>query len=454
MNGFDQNAINPVSGTPGVVKFMGLNGFRTQPYDGDWNNFGPRVGFAWKVLGSEKTALRGGVGVFYAHPFDAGVPNAVALGFSTAVTLNSPDNGITAPFYLRNGVPGGSTRPTLNDSFGAVAVGQNTNTAPAFFETSRRSGYSEQFNLGIQRQLGGTLKIEASGIGNLSRKLPSSNLNIDQILPGILGPAHSTQKDRPFPQFSNLTAQLPSLGVSSYWAGVLRAEKRFSGGLNMIASYTYSKFLENCNDTGTTVGSDSGAYSNFYNRRADYGPSANDLRQRFSFSSVYELPFGPGKPWVSKGALARIVGGWGLGNVTVVQTGAPISVTTQTNNTNAFSAGAQRPDVLRNPNLPSDQRTVTRWFDTGAFVQPAIYTFGNSGRNIVRAPGLFTMDFSVMRNFHLGEKRQLQFRGEFFNALNHTNFSNPGNTFGSASFGTISAAGSARQIQVGMRLAF
>jgi hypothetical protein len=455
MNGFDLGAINPVSGTPGVVKFMGLNGFRTQPYDTDWNNFGPRLGFAWKVLGSDLTVVRGGFGILYAHPFDAGVPNAVALGFSQSVSLNTPDNGITAPFYLRNGVPNvTATRPALNDSFGAVAVGAATNTAVTFFETNRRTGYSEQFNLGIQRQVGTNVVLEVSGMGNLSRKLPSTNLNLNQIRPELLGPAHQSQRDRPYPQFTNVTIQGTTLGVSSYYAGVVKAEKRYSHGLNLVASYTFSKFLENANDTGTVAGREGGLYSDLYNRRADYGPSANDIRSRFSFSSVYELPFGPGKRWLSKSVLGRVIGGWGLGNVTLIQSGPAVGVATQTNNTNAFSAGSQRPNVSRDPNLPPDQRTVAQWFDTAAFSQPAIYMFGNAGRNILRAAGIFSMDFSVMRHFRLGEKKQLQFRGEFFNLPNHTNFSAPGNTFGSADFGTISAAGPARQIQVGARLAF
>jgi hypothetical protein len=455
MNGFDQTAINPVSGTPGVVKFMGVNGFRTQPYDTDWNNFGPRLGFAWKVLGSERTVVRGGFGIFFAHPFDAGVPNAVALGFSQSTTINTPDNGITAPFFLRNGVPNvTAARPALNDSFGAVAVGQNPNTAVTFFENNRASGYSEQFNLGVQHQITNSVVLEVSGIGNLGRKLPSANLPINQIRPEILGPTHQSQRDRPFPQFSNVTIQNPTLGISNYYGLLMRAEKRFSSGFNMNASYTYSKFLENTNDTGTTAGRDAGPYANLYDRRADYGPSANDIRHRLSFSSVYELPFGRGKPYLTNGVLGNIIGGWTIGNVTIVQSGPPMSVTTQTNNSNAFSAGSQRPDVLRDPNLPSDQRTVARWFDTTAFVQPANFTFGNSGRNIVRAPGFFTMDFSVMRNFRFGEQYNLQMRGEAFNALNHTNFSPPGGTFGGAGFGTISASGPARLIQVGMRFAF
>src|SRR5438876_8590794 len=132
MNSFDLGQINPVSGTPGVVKFMGLNGYRSTPYDTDWNNFGPRVGFAWKVLGSDRTVLRGGYGIAFAHPFDAGVPNAVALGFSLQANLNTPDNGLTAPFYLRDGVPIKPTAPKLDDTFGSVPVGAATNTAVTF----------------------------------------------------------------------------------------------------------------------------------------------------------------------------------------------------------------------------------------------------------------------------------------------------------------------------------
>src|SRR5207302_11519282 len=153
MNSFDPNQINPVSGTPGVVKFLGVNGYSTSPYKTDWNNFGPRLGFAWKAFGSDKTVIRGGFGVSFAHPFDAGVPNVNSLGFSVSANLNSPDQGITAPFLLRNGVTATLTSATLNDSFGAVPVGAATTTAVTYFDPNRATGYSQQFNLGIQRQL-------------------------------------------------------------------------------------------------------------------------------------------------------------------------------------------------------------------------------------------------------------------------------------------------------------
>jgi hypothetical protein len=333
-----------------------------------------------------------------------------------------------------------------------VPVGAASTNAVTFFESNRATGYSQQFNLGLQKQLPGSIVVEVTGLGNLSRKLPSANLSMNQISPTILGPAHQSQQDRPFPQFTNVTIQSPTLGSSNYYAGMVRLEKRFSHGLNLVSTYTYSKFLENCNDTGTRAGADD-AYQNYYNRRLDYGPSANDIRQRFTFSSVYELPFGREKRWLRGGILSRMAGGWGIGNVTTLQSGAPFTATTQTNNTNSFSAGAQRPNVLRDPTLSSGQ-SVAQWFDTTAFVQPAQFQFGNEGRNILRAAGLTSLDFSLQRNFRIREGMRLQFRGEFFNALNHTNFSVPGRTFGAPGFGIVSAAGPARQIQIGMRLAF
>ena len=187
MNGFDMQAINPVSGTPGVVRFAGLDGWPTNPYETDWNNFGPRFGFAWKPFGSRKTVVRGGFGLFFAHPFDHAVPNLTSLGFEKSANLNTPDNGITAPFYLRDGVP--AVNPSgapLDAGFGAVAVGKNVTTNVQFYDRHRKIGYSQQFNLGVQRELGGGIVAEAGYIGNLSRKLSVADQNINQIPPQLV----------------------------------------------------------------------------------------------------------------------------------------------------------------------------------------------------------------------------------------------------------------------------
>ena len=137
------------------------------------------------------------------------------------------------------------------------------------------------------------------------------------------------------------------------------------------------------------------------------------------------------------------------------QSAPPFSVVTQVNNTFAFSSGAQRADVLRDPNLPSDQRSLSQWFDTAAFAQPAVNTFGNAGPGIVRGDTLFNMDLRALRTFAIREGLRLQLRGEFLNAANHTNFQEPGSTFGGPGFGVVSAqATDARSIQLGLRLVF
>jgi len=157
--------------------------------------------------------------------------------------------------------------------------------------------------------------------------------------------------------------------------------------------------------------------------------------------------------------MRMIVGGWSISTVTTLQSGPPFTVVAQTNTTNAFSAGSLRPNVARNPNL--DDRTVARWFDTSAFSQPAIYQFGNEGVGILRGAALRNVDLSVQRIFKIKERYRLEFRGESFNAFNHTNFAVPNSTFGSPNFGIVTSAGGAstsagapRQIELGLRVRF
>ncbi|MPZ16886.1 MAG: hypothetical protein GEV06_03050 [Luteitalea sp.] len=453
MNSFDPEAINPVSGTPGVVRFAGVDGWSDLPYETDWNNFGPRFGFAWRPFGLEGTVVRGGAGIFYAHPFDHGAPSSASLGFERSASLSTPDNGLTAPFYLADGVPPLEAGDAPRDErFGAVPVGAPTTTAVTFFEPDRETGYAQQFNLGLQRELPGRIVLEAAYVGNISRKLPGQNLPINQIPPEMLEPG-VTQSDRPFPQFSNVTIVLPSIGRSDYHAGTLRVERRFDSGFSLLGTYTYARFDSDTDMGGQDLG-DVGVYSDFYNRQADYGPSGNDIRRRLTISSVYELPIGPGKRWLGSGWLGQVIGGWSVGLLGTFQSGPPFSVTTQTNTTNAFSAGALRANMVGEPELPADERSITRWFDTEAFAQPAALTFGNSPRGLLRGDGIINFDLSLAKSVALGGERVLQARVELFNMFNHPNFEIPGNVLGAPGFGVVSSAGPARTVQLGLRFAF
>ena len=457
-NSFDTTQINPVSGTPGVVKFLGVNGWRdTSLYSTDWNNFGPRFGFAWKLFGSSKAVVRGAYGISYGHPFDAGVPAAASLGFEKSATLNTPDQGITAPFLLRNGVSVTLQPDTLDDRFGAVRAGAQATTAVTFFETDRRTGYSHMFNFGIQREIGKGFLGEISFLGNLSHKLASGNISLNQVTPGRLAQLVAAgrtpaQADRPFPQFSNVNIQNPAFGDSRYYAGVVRLERRFADGFSVLGTYTWARAFNSYTDGGS-LGADIG-FSDFYNRRADWGPTGNDVRHRVTMTSVYEIPVGKGRKLLANHWMGAIAGNWSLGGLLTLQTGEPFTINTQVNNTFVFSAGNQRADVLRNPNLANSERTLNRWFDTAAFVQPAQFTFGNQGVNILRADGLVNLDMSLLRNLPIGENKKLQLRGEFFNITNHPNFGGPGATLNGPGYGIVSSAGSGRRIQLGARFVF
>jgi hypothetical protein len=169
---------------------------------------------------------------------------------------------------------------------------------------------------------------------------------------------------------------------------------------------------------------------------------------------VYELPWGRGRKWLNSGIAATLVGGWNIGSIVTLQDGAPVGLTTQANSTNAFNPGSQRVNLLRDPTLPADERSVQRWFDTTAAVAPPANTFGNAGRANLTGPGLANVDLSLLKNFAFTERWNLQFRLEAFNSLNRSNFEDPNRALGSTAFGVITAARPARSLQLGLKLTF
>jgi hypothetical protein len=453
LNGFDMGAVNPVSGTRGVVKFAGVGGFPAAPHDADWNNFAPRVGFAWKPFGGTKTVIRGAFGIFYAAPYDGGdATTSVAIGFGDSLVIPSAADGTPISFRLSDPIPVTTVHSTLDNGFGAVAMGAQPTTAVSFYERKRATGYSQQMNLSVQREVSSGMMVDLGYLGNLSRKMPSDPLSINQIRSELLGPG-SSQALRPYPQFSDVLVQSPPLGVINYHAFVAKAQKRFSKGFNLLATYTWAKALDNTTNIAA-LGNEGSTYSNLYNRRADYGPSENDIRHRVTWSSIYQVPFGHGRKYGKNSLAGAVFGNWSIGSVLIWQTAPPFTVRTTTNTTQAFSAGPLRADVSRDPNLSASDRSLYRWFDTGAFSQPASYQFGNQGINIVRAANRLALNGSILRDFPVNDRLRFQFRGEAFNVLNNAAFGLPGQVLGNADFGIVSTAAAPRQMQLGLRLVF
>ncbi|MFN7923883.1 MAG: carboxypeptidase regulatory-like domain-containing protein [Bryobacteraceae bacterium] len=444
MNSFDALAINPVSGTPGVVTFAGANGTPERAFRTDVNNFAPRLGFAYRIPGLRDTVLRGGAGVFYASTVSNTIGDTASLGFSDSASFVVPQADLQSAFHLRDGFPAFS-RPARDASFGAVALGQRPTTSISFFNPKQVAPISYQYNAGIQRELTTNVVVEFGYIGNVSHHLTANDFSLNQVRPELMG-AGNAQLRRPFPQFSNVTWINPSIGNSSYHAGFVRAEKRFSGGLAFLAHYTFSKFLDDV-ESSTEYGA-TGSYMDAYNRHLDKARSGSDVPQRLLVTLQYELPAIRNRRWLN-----RIAGGWKVGLLETGQSGAPFSVASSVNTTNAFSAGPMRPDLLRDPRLGAD-RSITRWFETAAFAAPAQFRFGNSPRSVLRGPRLVNTDATLEKRFAIREKTALEIRAEFFNLLNHASFDLPGSVFGAADFGAITSARNPRTIQAAARWSF
>ncbi|MEO8100701.1 MAG: TonB-dependent receptor [Acidobacteriota bacterium] len=447
MNSFDPLAINPVSGTPGIVTFAGVGGTPSRAYATDKNNLGPRIGFAYRIPGSEKTVIRGGAGIFYGSTVSNSIGDTASLGFSTQSSLVVSQADYQSAIKLRNGFPT-VTRPTLTAGLGAVALGQRPTTAISFFNPKQVAPLSYQYNFSIQHEVSRGLLAEIGYISNISHHLASNDFALNQVPTSQIA-AGDAQSRRPFPQFSNVTWINPTIGNSTYHAVFVRTERRFARNFSILAHYTFSKFLDDVAAADGDEYGNVGSYMDQYNRGLDKGRSGSDVPHRLLLTLTYEIP---------RLTLNRLVngaiGGWKLGVLETMQSGAPFTVLNVSNIANAFSAGPLRPNILRDASLPSDERSITRWFDTTAFAAPAQFTFGNSPRSGLRGPRAITTDLTVEKGFKLNERFKFEIRGEFYNALNHANFNIPGFTLGGPGFGVISSARAPRTTQLAARLTF
>lgn len=455
-NSMNLTAINPVSGTPGVITFAGIGGQSRYANDFDNALFGPRFGFAY--VPKEHNVIRGGGAILYPGEYDQATPIVLSTGFSNSITLNSPNSVAGTPAFLlkNNGSQGTGqasypTQSQLTPGFGAVAVGQTPYVAPQFIAPHRLTGYLYQLNLDWQHEFAGSLLLDIGYLGTLAHHLASPFAeSINQITPSNLAliaanPSAytSTQTLRPFPQFSNVQNLYPDDGQSRYHGGNVGLQKRFSHGYQYQINYTYSKFVDNTASRSELAGyPGTSTYTNYYDQRNRYGYSGNDVRQRLIANGVLELPFGRGKLVdVNSRWLDEVVGGWSVSGLLEIHSGTALSVIDATNNTGSYSDGV-RPNLTGNPNSLSSDRSraakITQWFNTAAFTQNPNYTFGNSPRTFGRGPALITSDLTLRKAFAVHREQRLELRLEAFNAFNHANLGNPNTSFGNANFGKIS----------------
>jgi len=461
MNSFDLSARNPVSGTPGIVTFAGRNGVPKYAHNFDANNFAPRVGFAYRA--TDKWVVRGGGALLYMGLYDQATVIDAISGFSYRGSFVSPDNGLTAPLRLKDGVPPISipTERDLTPGFGAVGPGQSPVETVGFFQPGPRdTSYLMSINFNIQRQLPAQMMLEFGYLSTVGHKLASpANLTLNQVRPELMGPGNA-QARRPYPQFTDVVLIAQPIGNSNYHAMNIKLDKRHSSGLQFQTNYTWARGIDDVESRGELGGNPGSALANVYNRRADRGLSGNSISHRLISSAVYELPFGKGRGFAinNRGANA-VLGGWTLGYISEVRTGPPLGVNEQTNRTNSFSP-ASRSNVVGHPAITGSRSRadqVRRWFNTAAFAEPAPFTFGNAGRTTGYGPGAIGMDLSILKDFAFAERYTIQFRTEMLNFINNPNFNLPNLGRGNAAFGVITSlidTNLARIIQFGLHFKF
>lgn len=454
-NSFNATALNPVSGTPGVITFAGINGQSRYANNFDYHLFGPRLGVAYTPR--ENYVVRGGGAILYPGEYDQATPIVANSGFSNAIALQSANPGVGTPaFLLKNNATDGTgqakypTTDQLTPGFGAVPVGGTPYVAPQFIKPKRLTGYLYQVNLDIQHEFGGDLLLDVGYLGTFGHHLTSTAAEgLNQISPAnqallpTLPKSFNTQTLRPFPQFSNVQVLAADIGESRYNGLNIGVQKRFSHGLQYQANYTYSKFIDNevsRNELAAYPGTST--YTDYYHPQNRFGLSGNDVRNRLIVNVLYDLPFGRGKlvdvqsPWLNE-----VVNGWTIAGLSEIHSGTALSVIDATDNTGTYADGV-RPNLTGKPNDLSNSRSrsekINEWFDTSAFTQNPQFTFGNAPRTFGRGPRLVTTDASLIKKVSLNEAGALELRVEALNVFNHANLGNPGTTFGSPNFGVIS----------------
>jgi hypothetical protein len=252
----------------------------------------------------------------------------------------------------------------------------------------------------------------------------------------------------------------PSWGNSTYHSLNVKFEKRYSGGLNFLGNYTWAKFIDDVEGSSELGGGVGDGYQHMDARGLDKALAGPDLRHRLAWSSLYDLPIGKGRRWPIENAfLNHVAGGWTIGGILEARTGAPYGVVENTNRLNAFS-GSQRPNLLRDPKLPSNRprsEKTQQFFDTTAFQAPGNGILGTAGRTNGPGPGFFGLDLTVQKQFQLSERFDLTFRTDIVNFPNVPAFAAPNQSRGDGNFGKIGGVltgSTGREIQLSLRLAW
>jgi hypothetical protein len=383
-------------------------------------NFAPRIGLAWRPFGGTSTVVRAGYGIFY----NVNMMNM----FVPALAANPPNNANINELNIAG-------NPRIRMANADQAANLNINSEINSADPLRGVGDVQQWNFNIQRLFARSFTLEVGYVGSKSSHFDS---------PRTVNPYARGTTTRIYPAWGPI--ENISLDAAGTYHGLLtKLEKRFSQGFTFIQTYTWSKTMF---DSFACCGAQ--RHNNPYEWRLEKGLGETDQRHRATTAWLYDLPFYRGR----RDLVAQFLGGWQLNGVLTLETGMPMH---PTQNLKPIDDGCprcnHRPDRIADGNLSGDERTLQRWFDTAAFVTARGH-YGSSGRNILSAPGLTSLDFAVFKNFPVTETKSFQLRWENYNFTNTPPFDPPTLEISSGNFGRITSAGLGREMQFGLRFEF
>jgi hypothetical protein len=453
------------------LEYLNRDGFPRSSRRLHKNNFGPRVGAAYRL--DSRSVLRAGYGLVWIEM--AGITTPFInpqFPFIQTVTQQSLD-GITPAFTLTTGP---EVRPI--EATSDAGLGQGVFTVNA----GRGSGYVQQWNVAWQRELSAAFTLEIAYTGSRISRLGVPNANLNQLTaeqlalgPSLLqqvsnplagevpessslgGPTISrAQLFKPFPRFTTVSAYRDNVGRSRYDGVQLRLDRRFNNDIAFFVSYTRSRLL----DDASSVFSASvvtGPEANFpvadsFNRDMEWDFSNGDITNTLIVNGTWQIPFGMTRQHHGRGWLA-LLNDWELSGILSFQSGVPLMLI-QSTNFNAFAGfGTQRPNLVSDPELSRNERSAEQWFNTDAFVIAPQFTLGSSSRNPVRGPSFSSIDVALVRRLPVGATT-LEWRIEIFNLLNTTNLGVPNTVLGTPGFGSITSARDPRIVQFGLKVHF
>lgn len=448
--GFEAGVQSTVApGAPLGLVFSGDNGLPHAIFATDWNNVAPRIGFAYDVNGDARTVVRGSYGIFFRpSPLNLQRFSGNTAAFrSLAITLSDPPSFENPYSNTPGGTPFPWTVPQASDLHSYVFTKPVTTSA---LIPHSATSYVQEWNLTAEHQVTRDTAISLSYIGNhMIKGMDSTEGNPATYIPGASTQANADSR-RPYKGISTMQILAP-FQFSNYNAMQVTANKRAASGLTLISNYTWSKCMDNDSQSTGTV-----TVINKFDLRANYAPCDFNIGQVANISVVYDLP----TVHRFKGIADRVLNHWQLSTIMGLQgadvysikSGVANSLTGPTTNSGTLDLADRVPGV--SVAAPAGASNLKEYFNTAAFTANALGTFGNSGRNSMRGRGVWKWDMGILKTVPLTERVTFTLRGEAFNFLNRTQFSDPVSTLNNAKFGQTITAGDPRVLQISGRVTF